>query len=496
MRKAMSLKYSFTVLERNFIPTCTVDVKGFIVAANAPFYKLLSIRDRRRNRYEFNIFNYLPFTESGLTAYIQDCLHTGKAKNGHCQLIMEGGKQFQIEYLLTPVKDAITGVTGCTILLHNIFSEELISEKIFKSESVLRKMWECSVDGMRLTDKTGKILMVNDALCSMIEIPRSQLEGRDITAMHPGNSLELKHILRRYRENFAMGNFSQCREYCLKLFSGRNIYVEVSDSLIALPQGDTCLLSLFRDITKKKRLEEELKHQCEELKAANAYRDRFLSLIAHDLKSPFQSILGYSSIISEEFEELEDTELQELVTKLHSLNKNVYRLVNNLLDWSRLQTGKIPFKPGPLNLEQVVQEIFRLLQPIAQGKGLSLKSKVKSSLKVYADEKMLTSILENLISNALKFTPERGKVYVTAIIEGHRVRVSVTDTGVGINKEDLSRLFMLDRHYTSLGTNNEKGTGLGLLLVKEMIEQHGGTITVESTPGKGSTFSFTIPLNW
>lgn len=404
--------------------------------------------------------------------------------------------EINLEYMLLPEYQSDGKINGCLVLLNKLSTAEKIQPNPLLAEALLKHIWEQSVDGMRLTNSDGVILSVNEAFCRMIELERSALEGFDITVMYDTSHDNGQRILNRYSENFHSRQLQSIRESPLKLLSGRTIFVEVSDSFIETQNGETCLFSVFRDITQKKRIEEENKKYSEELRQSNLTKDKFLSLVAHDLKSPFQSILGYSSILCEEFDDLSTGEMRELLNKLYALNKNVFRLVENLLEWSRLQTGKMSFSPAALSLEDTIQEILRLLLPMAQGKKIQLSSAVSTKFEVYADSKMLVSILENLISNAIKFTPENGIILISAKQVKNRIRISIKDSGTGIAKEDLAKLFALGEHFSSPGTNNEKGTGLGLLLVKEMIEQHGGIISIDSEIGKGSTFSFTLPSNW
>jgi two-component system sensor histidine kinase/response regulator len=170
------------------------------------------------------------------------------------------------------------------------------------------------------------------------------------------------------------------------------------------------------------------------------------------------------------------------------------RLLENLLEWANSQRGKISFNPIPIKLKELFNEEFSVLNGVAKGKNIELKSSLFDNLMIIADKNMIKTILRNLISNAIKFTHKNGKVEVKAIAINNQVKISVSDSGIGMTKETIAKLFRIDANQSTPGTENEKGTGLGLVLCKEFIEKHGGKIWVESESGKGSTFKFSIPL--
>jgi len=243
------------------------------------------------------------------------------------------------------------------------------------------------------------------------------------------------------------------------------------------------------------RLNGQLKQYAEEQKQLNLYKDKFFSIVAHDLKSPFQGLLGVTSILEEEYDELTVEQVKHFVKVLRNSTKNVYSLIENLLQWSRLQTGKVPFEQENLNLYEQVIYVKNLLHPNLSGKNIALSVDVPEDLNLYADKKMLHSVLQNLGSNAIKFTKEGGRISVLAEKMDNFAQITISDTGVGIEKEDLAKLFRIDIQFSARGTNDEEGTGLGLTICKEMIERHGGNIRAESEPGKGSSFIFTLPLS-
>jgi signal transduction histidine kinase len=247
------------------------------------------------------------------------------------------------------------------------------------------------------------------------------------------------------------------------------------------------------DINDQKVIEETVKRFNEELKSLNASKDKFFSIIAHDLKSPLSGLLGFTEILVEEFNDLQTEEIQEFIGHSHQAAKNLNALLENLLEWSRIQIGKIAFEPAEIYVESIFEDIFSLFNQNARNKKIRLEKKVDPDLKALADKNMFKTILRNLISNGIKFTKEGGSIIVSAEGENDFIKISAQDSGVGISEENIGKLFRIDGNFTTQGTNKERGTGLGLVLCKELVEKNGGKIWVESEVGKGTRFIFTLP---
>jgi PAS domain S-box-containing protein len=247
---------------------------------------------------------------------------------------------------------------------------------------------------------------------------------------------------------------------------------------------------------RKKMDEDALKKYSDELKALNSSKDRIFSIVAHDLRSPFHGILGLTHILKNEFKNLSETETKAYIDEIHNATSNLYKLIENLLDWSRLEAGIFPYEPKKINIISLIGNVESLLKSNATMKRINIKNNISANeLFVYGDEDMLRSLFQNLISNAIKFTQSGGTVELNyRIIENNRIEFSIKDDGIGISKENIRKLFDLNESLTTLGTNREKGTGIGLLLCKEIVEKHEGEIKVESESGKGSMFIFTLKL--
>ncbi len=250
---------------------------------------------------------------------------------------------------------------------------------------------------------------------------------------------------------------------------------------------------LENEIRVRKFAEERIEQFARELKASNISKDKFFSILAHDLKSPFHALLGYTEILANEYETLTETERKTYIRILRESIKNVYGLLENLLQWSRLQSGKMDFLPETLDLSNMIEEAVDLFHGNALKKNIRVTYRSGKKYMVKADHNMIRSVLQNLISNAIKFTPEGGKIDIMAEKLPGFIEVLIKDTGIGMSTEDLDKLFRIDISYTRTGTAKETGTGLGLILCKELLEKNGGKIWVESETDKGSNFHFTLP---
>ena len=239
----------------------------------------------------------------------------------------------------------------------------------------------------------------------------------------------------------------------------------------------------------------ELKEQRRNLKELNATKDKFFSIIAHDLKSPLNQLLGLSELLQKDIEENEGKEATKLVNLIKVSAKSGRLLLENLLEWSRSQTGTIEYQPKILDLHKITLEVMELNENNALQKGIKIKSKVKKGIKAFADANMLKTILRNLISNGIKFTGSGGDILLSAKVSGGKVIYTVADTGIGIRASDISKLFRIDVNPSSIGKSAEKGTGLGLILCQEFVELNGGKIWAESKYREGSKFKFSLPAS-
>ena len=253
------------------------------------------------------------------------------------------------------------------------------------------------------------------------------------------------------------------------------------------------LVGIGRDITERVKITKEIQDRNEQLTKLNAEKDKFFSIIAHDLKSPFTGLLGLTELMVDCSDSFTKEEFIEYSNSINQASQKLYKLLENLLEWAQVQRGTITFTPMNLDLAKIVSHSIDTIYQRAIQKQVTIINEITTSQQVFTDEKMTETVLRNLLSNAVKFTKSGGKIFVKAeTIDDNTIRVSVEDTGVGIPQKDIERLFKIEEKVSSQGTEGESSTGLGLLLCKEFVEMHGGKIWVESENGKGSKFSFTI----
>lgn len=229
------------------------------------------------------------------------------------------------------------------------------------------------------------------------------------------------------------------------------------------------------------------------LQDQNATKNKFFSILAHDLKSPLSTIVGFLEILNDHVDEFTPEEIRNFASSMNKSVKNLLALLDNLLQWSRSQTGTIEYLPSEFHLEEIINENVSLISGHAQSKRITIHTEVPEMLKVRADRNMLHTIIRNLLSNAVKFTRKGGAVSVFAAWKNGCIAITVKDNGIGMSAEKLQLLFKMDSYKSSFGTAEEKGNGLGLLLCQEFAEKNKGTLSVESQPGEGTSFTITLP---
>ena len=273
-------------------------------------------------------------------------------------------------------------------------------------------------------------------------------------------------------------------------YENENTYTEKEQKIL-----EVIAYSISRAI-ERKRLEEDRSQLIKKLEKMNSSKDKLFSLISHDLRSPFNSLLGFSEILTSEFESLTTEEIKEYIRAIYDSSKNLYSITNNLLQFSRFQMGKIEYTPVKIDLKFMVSNVLKLLKGNIVKKKLNISEEIPEGMNMYVDEDMMSSILQNLISNAIKFTYKNGDISIKAssINKDNKtfLKIEIADSGVGISTSDLEKI-LEGSYYTTPGTDKEIGTGLGLPLVKEFIAKNGGTLEIKSKLNAGSTFTFTVP---
>lgn len=287
--------------------------------------------------------------------------------------------------------------------------------------------------------------------------------------------------------------------------SVQQVLISLTLLLLAIFFGTSLILTIIRK--KNKQLAEKnaelfeinkkLKESEKNLSELNATKDKLFSIIAHDLKNPFNALIGFSDILERNFNHLTDNEKKEYISVISESAQNLYKLLDNLLQWTRAQTGSINYIPEKFKLEPLIKQEVLNLNANAEKKRINVSVNASTAISVYADKNSIATVIRNLLSNAIKFTDIGGTIEIIASESKDfpkMAEVVVKDSGIGIDQDDLERIFMIDGSYSTKGTANETGTGLGLLLCHEFVTKNSGKIWVNSSKGSGSEFHFTIPL--
>ncbi|MCF6268553.1 MAG: PAS domain-containing sensor histidine kinase [Melioribacteraceae bacterium] len=377
------------------------------------------------------------------------------------------------------------------------------SDSLIGAEEKYRTLFRELKDVVYESTPEGKLIDINPAGLelfgySSLEELRKVNIGEDLY-VNPNERLKLI-------EQFEKDGFVKNYEIKIKSKTGKEIVALETSFLIKDDGKITGYRGIIRDITATKKHEEllvkynnklaevnsQLKESEEKFKKLNEEKDKFFSIIAHDLKSPFNALLNLSEFLVEDLSELSIEEIKTFSMEINKSAHSVYNLLLNLLQWAQIKTGRLKVTSEKIALSSLLNNTIVLLNSVAKKKSIQLINEIDSSHFFKGDRTMISSVLQNLISNSIKFSKRNGKIVIQSYIDNDKIVVNVMDNGVGISSENIEKLFKLNEHLSTCGTANESGTGLGLILSKELVEQNGGKIWAESEERIGSTFSFTL----
>lgn len=367
--------------------------------------------------------------------------------------------------------------------LHNSYNTERKRAK--ENELKFRALSENSQDCITRYDREHRFTYINRAGLELRGLSHEQIIGKT----HGETGIFNKSLCELFartiekvftskqpqNEQYSMENQGDIVYYDWRLFPELNINNEVGS-----------VLGVSRDIT-------ELKQSEIELLQLNMDKDRFISILGHDLKSPLISLLSLSDVLVENIQNYETDEIEPILVEIKQSTRITYDLLEDLLSWAKAQSGKISFNPQKLLFSDICENVVEILGPNAKAKSIKINLPATDPQIIVADVEMLRTIMRNLLSNAIKFTSKGGEINIQAKDDSAMVKILVSDNGVGIAPDNLAKLFSISSIHSTRGTEKEKGTGLGLLLCKEFVENHRGKIWAESEEGKGSTFIFTLP---
>lgn len=390
-----------------------------------------------------------------------------------------------------------------------------------KSLHVLYQILNSNDIGFLVTDETGAIVYCNSPLFKMLSIKFEHIFSKNILKFleyleqnnlnNESNITQIKHLYNNLEDSYSSilnckGNkflkFSSFpypdTKHPLRIWTFSDITEKIGEGITLKVDNQTLdsLKSIYEEKIDELLEENKLleKHKDELSKDKHA-KEIFISIIAHDLKSPFQGLLGIFDIISESLDDIPPDEIKKYLNYAKSSVKNLYVLIEELLEWSRLYLGQVKLTPTRCNLAFEMLNVIELNKNLIEDKKITVINYLKDKIEAFVDENMVNSIFRNLISNAVKFSKRGGSIIIKSYLHEDHIEITVTDQGVGMSKDTQDKLFKIDKFFSTRGTEDEEGSGLGLLLCKEMLALHGGNIWFESELGKGSTFHITLPLN-
>lgn len=345
-----------------------------------------------------------------------------------------------------------------------------------------------TVDGLIISDGfSEKILDVNKSACSLIGYEKDLLIGNRISDYFEKDNIPLQEFTGQLV-------LPECvfSERKLKTNSGQSIPVDVNFNTICDGESNYIMTTL-RDIRERLEYENEIIQMDEKLDRTNAGKDKLFSIIAHDLKNPMMALMGLSEILADDTEEISLEEITEFSGMIRDLSKNTYELLENLLNWSKLQTKDIELEKSEFSLVSLINKIINVLKPSAELKKVGIINKIEKGFTIIADEGMINTVIRNLISNSIKFSSAKKNITINADEDSEKWYIHVIDEGMGMDEKYIENIFRIDTHTSRSGTNKEKGTGLGLILCSEFIKLHGGEINVLSEVDKGTEFIIQLP---
>ncbi len=376
------------------------------------------------------------------------------------------------------------------------------SKLLNKSEQFLKSIFNSSPTAMIICEAPdGKITYINDAVWDFRGETDSRMTGITIEEyimtwkeFYP-DGRQYTGIEMPLARSLLNGEIVKNEQLIVQLEDGTEKWAAAwSTPIYDSSKNIIAAIVLFYDITEHKIMENALIESEKHLKNLNATKDKFFSIIAHDLKSPFNSILGFSNLIETNIKNKNYSKVDEFVNIIQQVSNKTIDLLHNLVEWSKSQTNMLEYKPEYIDLTKLVNEILELMKYSAEQKSIDISLIIPKQISIYADNSMVGTIIRNMISNAIKFTNSGGKIIISAKNNTSECLISVSDNGVGIKKESINKLFKIEESISTTGTENEIGTGLGLILCKEFVDKHSGTIWVESEYGEGSKFNVVLPI--
>jgi two-component system, sporulation sensor kinase E len=368
---------------------------------------------------------------------------------------------------------------------HDITERKLNELAIKESETRFRSIFEMANAGIFFSDKNGQLILVNQALQDMVEYSNKELYLMDFNQFTHLDDLAKENEMLQKLISGMINQYRIEKRYVSK--SGKITWVDLAIAVIRKDSGDPLYyVGVVNDISERKQYEQQLK-------SINSTKDKFFSIISHDLRNQFSGILGLSEVLMVKKNVLNETSRDKYISLLYQSSESALALLENLLEWSRLQLNRLELNQKQLPLFDIGQEVYSMIENQSTLKQITVENAVDKNQQILADRNMITTVLRNILNNAIKFTPIGGQIVISSWYENKSDFISIRDTGIGMTQETINKLFKIGNAHSTYGTEKEKGSGLGLILCREFINKHGGEINIRSEVGKGSEFIISLP---
>ena len=472
---------------------CRFDANKMMTFSNKAFRKFFNVDTVNGENLHLNSF----FVEHDYKRFSRTLRSLSTSRNVvrfFQKQTLKHTKFIRVQWTLRGFFDLDEEITGYQFVGRDISEIEINRDALKKSEKMFRLIAENSKDVISINSKDGKLEYVSPSIQGILGYSSADLIGMETSRLiFPEDQQLIANTARKLK----WLNRPQLIEFRLKNADGRKIWFESMIQLEYDKKGITTgrTIAVTRNIQLRKELEQEQKRVEAELIETNHTKDKFFTIIAHDLRSPFTSILGFSRLLNDEYDDFDDEDRKMMIQQILCSTESTYQLLDNLLAWARTQLGRTSFNPEKFYIESLIEDTILQTNAQSLSKEISLSFNKDESNVVFADINMTKVVLRNLISNAIKYSNKGSDIKIETRKENEFIAVGVKDEGVGMDSPTCESLFSIDNKAISTkGTANEKGTGLGLILAKEYVERNGGKISAQSEEGKGSFFEFTIPL--
>ena len=392
---------------------------------------------------------------------------------------------------VTLQKNIENQVESFILFVEDITQQKKMEEALKESERKYRFVAEKASDIIYSISLDSKVTFYNKTIERIFETSIEEIKELDYHHLMLPKDKNLAKELHKQRLE---GKKSPIFKHGFKTPKGKLVYLEFSVNPLFDEKNNVIgSLGIARDITDRELAEQKLNEKNIELENSIRTKDRYLSVIAHDLRDPFNILIGYSDLLLDQIENLTTEEFKKYILAINNASNNGFNLLKNLLDWSRTETNRITYSPINLDLSCIVDNILGTMKYLAESKNIEIQTNYCKDTIVDVDENMIKTVLRNLINNAIKFSLENSEIIVEIVDDKTQFIINVIDFGIGIAERNISKIFSSNAEFSQIGTANERGTGLGLLICNYFIKKWNGKIWIDSSEGIGSTFSFSIP---